>query len=325
MTEREKIEKTYQQIKQKYPEITDKDEINTLAIKEDKKTTLLKAFAWLAGAIACFMIFGGFIQSENHESTRVLFLIMAGSGVVEFFRTLGVYSKIEMRYKPVVTVRNEGLLTKELVIKNGGSKLRKADYRFRIEKKCLLDKNDELDSGTDNEIYHSYTLQFITDSGISVELKVKRDVYLNAVLGVDYYLVLTTDEAGNIQDILSAYQATNWSLASELSPYYQGHVEEGDSELNQNDHGRQEPEMTVKVSQNNKSNKVMPIIAIVLAVLSIFVPLIFAIFLNIAALVLAVISLVKSRSKLSIASVAASGLCLLLTIVIIAAAMTGLV
>ena len=125
MTDKQRIEKTYGKIQAKYPHITSKEEIDNLAIKLDKRNTLLISGAYILGAIVCGIIFFLLIGNETYEMTRYILLIMTCSGIFESFRTLGKYSKIEQRYRPILKVKYEGELTKNKIISDGGKALKK--------------------------------------------------------------------------------------------------------------------------------------------------------------------------------------------------------
>lgn len=187
-----------------------------LAIKMDKRKTLLLGLSFFLGAIVCLGIYFLLISNETFEMTRYLFLVMTGSGIFEGFRTLGKYSKIQQRHRPVVKVQYEGRLTREQILKDGGKVLKKAGYAFNIAKLPLYDKEDEVDIGVDNDTHHQYHLYFKNNAGTQLlTYKVKRSRYMDAVIGVEYLVVITA--AG---DVAAVYQATNWAVDDALLPSF---------------------------------------------------------------------------------------------------------
>ena len=294
-----------------------------LAIKYDKRNTLLQALAWLAGGIVSFVVYLS-MRGGSHESTAFIFMIMSGSGLFEFFRTLGKYGKVEKRYRPVATVRHEGQLTYDKVVKNGGRKLKKAENRFAIIKRPLLDKNDELDTGTDNDTHHEYTLHFDLGGGNRQSLKVKRNVYLDAVLGVEYYLVVTLDPLGNLSEVVSAYQWTNWTLSQDIIPYVEKTQIKEETNIPQETPANPVPVMEEAANGDRKSKR-GPVIAIVLSVIALLLPLIGAVPLNIAALILSIVAIRKEKNGLTIASVVISAVAMAASLIVFLAAMNGIV
>ncbi len=319
MTDKERIESTYSKIQTKYPHITNKEEIDNLAIKFDKRNTLLISGAYLLGAIACGIIFFLLIGNETFETTRYIFFVMAGSGVFECFRTLGKYSKIEQRYRPVLKVKYEGMLTKDKVISDGGKMLKKADFAFNVLRLPLFDKEDETDVGIDNNTYHKYYLKFKRpENDLQITYKVNRAFYMDAVLGAEYFVVVTPTN-----EIVAVYQATNWSLSEDLYPHL---TEQPTNNTAQNVAWPTQPlyqANAVTFVQPQKTKKLLPILALIFIVLSYFMPIIVGLPLSIAALVLAVVGIAKQRTKLSIISLVVNICLFLLLIISIVATLTG--
>ncbi len=329
MTDKQRIEKIYSKIQAKYPLITDKDEIDNLAIKLDKRNTLLMSGAYLLGAVVCGIVFFLLLGNETFETTRYIFLVMTGSGFFECFRTLGKYSKIEQRYKPILKVKYEGELTKDKIISDGGKVLKKAEYAFNLLKLPLYDKEDETDIGLDNDTHHMYYLHFKRpENDLPIIYKVNRDFYMDAVLGAEYLVAVTP-----ANDIAAVYQATNWSIAEDLKPYL--FVPEAIGNIPQTaakvaDTVQPATPMyqanTIQTSaQPEKTKKLLPILAIVFIVLSYFIPIIVGVPLSVAALVLAIVGLAKQRTKLSIISLVINVALFLLLIVSVVATLSGAV
>lgn len=124
MTDKERIEKTYRKIQAKYPTVTNKDKIDSLTIKIDKRNTLLMNLSCFAGAIVCGSIFFLLLGNETYELVRYLLLVMTGSGIFECFKTLGKYSKIKQRYRQILELKYEGQLTKDKILQDGGKLLK---------------------------------------------------------------------------------------------------------------------------------------------------------------------------------------------------------
>ena len=288
MTEKEKANKVIEKVQKKNPDIVNPNELLELAIKEAKKDTLLKAIGWLLGGILSLIVCS-FIYSRNSESsTGMLFMIMGGSFVVESIRKFASLPKVSNTYKPVVVIRDEGCLTKEKILNDAGRKLRKEDGRFIIIQESLFDKEDEFDTGTDNEVTHTYKLIFTLD-GSHREIKVKKSVFDESVIGVRYYLVLSSDA----QTLFKAYPCTNWKLDDELLAYCQGTL---DDQLF--DHTAE----ISSVVKKEKPKKLLPILALSFSIAALLLPFILALPLAIAAVVLAIISIVKSRNGWTISS-----------------------
>lgn len=307
MTDKERIEKIYRKIQTKYPDVSSKEEIDNLAIKTDKRNTLLLSMGYFLGAVVCGIIFYLLVVNEAFEASRYLFVIMAGSGVFECFRTLGKYSKIEQRYKPVVNVKYEGHLTRDKIFADGGKVLKNADYIFNIVKLPLYDKEDETDSSINNELYHKYYLHFrLPDSDLPITYNVNRDRYMEAVIGTEYFVVITS----NCQ-IGTVYQASNWSVDSELQMYFidtasqacSQTVQQENSTAVQTENLLYQPGAVQTNAEPEKKRKLLPILAIALTVLGYFTPIFVGMPMCIAALVIAILGLVKQRTKLSIAAV----------------------
>lgn len=329
MTDKERIEKTYRKIQTKYPNISNKDEIDNMAIKMDKRNTLLLSLGCFLGAIACGVIFFLLIENETHETTRYLFLVMTGSGIFECFRTLGKYSKIEQRYRPILKVKYEGELTKDKILQDGGKTLKKAEFVFNIVKLPLYDKEDETDVGIDNDTHHKYYLHFKrADNNLKITYKVKRDRYMDAIIGAEYLVVVTP-----ANEIAAVYQATNWSINNELNEFFIGgqlQNNEGNSSIENIDYTQPvnptyQPNAIQTNAEPEKTKKLFPILSIVLIVFSYFTPMIVGVPIGIAALVLAIIGLVKQRTKLSIAAIVINVVLLLLMVVSVFAVIAGAV
>lgn len=316
MTDRERIEKTYAKVKKKYPEVVSKEEIDALAIRHEKRFSLLCCLGLVAGAILCFVI-GALIKSESYSETRYVLFVTGAFQIYEIFKIFGKYSKIEKMYKPVEVVSHQGNLTKEHILKDGGKALKKAENQFTIVKLPLFDKEDDTEVGLDNMTYHIYRLYFETE-GSAIILKTNKSTYMDAVIGAMYYVVLTQDN-----EAAAVYQASNWELDEALAPFYKqsDDPQMRDEELNQQ--SNYEPTPVVQTTQKEKTKKLLPILAIVLAVASYFTIILLGVPMGIAALVIAIVALTQQRSKLSIASMVVTALLFVLLILSVVAAFSA--
>lgn len=153
-----------------------------------KGDSLLCCLGLAAGAILCIVLA---VHLESLSDTRYILFITGAYQIFEIFRILAKYSKIEKMYKPVETVSHQGTLTRERILEDGGSLLKKADGQFVIAKLPLFDKEDETEVGVDNITYHIHRLYFkIDEYGRTAFLKINRNTYMNATIGAMYYVVL---------------------------------------------------------------------------------------------------------------------------------------
>ena len=294
MTDRERIEKTYAKVKKKYPNVVNKDEIDALAIKQEKRFSLLCCLGLVAGAILCFVI-GALIKSETYSETRYVLFVTGAFQVYEIFKILAKNSKIEKMYKPVETVTHQGVLTRERILKDGKKLLKKAEGQFEIVKLPLKDKEDDTQVGLDNMTYHVYRFYFETE-GSTFIVETNRNAYMDAAIGAMYYVVLTPEKAA-----AAAYQASNWDLDAALIPLCQ-ETEKQEEKKEMEENTIYEPAPVVQTAEKEKSRKLLPILAMVLAVGSFFTIILLGVPMAVAALVLAIVALTRQRSRLSVAS-----------------------
>ncbi len=298
MTDKEQIQKIYNKLQRKYPHVTDKEEIDQLAIKLDKRNTLLISGAWLLGAIACFFVYLWLGKNSNLEGTTSITLTMAGSGVFLCFTTLAKYPKIEKKYRPVLNIKYEGELTNAKIIKDGKKVLKKEAYAFDLYKLPLFDKEDEIDVGIDNMVFHDYYVYFLhPHNALKMKYEVKKAFYGNAVLGAEYYVAVTPTKK-----IAAVYQATNWSIAEELKPRLANATESNAVPISPAPTALHQAKPIQVNTQPQKTKKLLPILALVFIVLSFVSPVIIGIFLASAALVLAILGRSQQKSTLSTTS-----------------------
>ena len=327
MTDKERIEKNYKKIQKKYPDVTNKDEIDNLAIKADKRNTLLVSAGCFLGAVVCLILFFVLYENDSFEMTKYLLLVMTGSGIFECVRTLGKYSKIEQRYRPVIKVAYEGQLTKDRIIQDGGRVLKKAEYAFSIDRLTLDDKEDETDVGFSNDTHHRYCMYIRQAENYSrLIYKAKRNQYMDAVIGAEYFVVFTPSN-----DVVAVYQAANWTVSEELQVYFPATVPQvstapSTAEVyvqSQPVNSVYQPNNVQITTEPEQTKKLLPILAIVLSVLSFFCPIIAGVPLSVASLVLAIIGLTKQRSKLSVAAIIISGVWFIMLMFSVIANMAG--
>ena len=322
MTDRERIEKTYAKVKKKYPDVVSKEEIDALAIKHEKKFSLLCCLGLAAGAILCITLA---LLIESLSDTRYILFITGGYQIFEIFRILAKYSKIEKMYRPVETVSHQGILTQDRILKDGGKVLKKAGYQFVIAKLPLFDKEDETEVGLDNITYHIHRLYFkIDEYDRTAFIKINRNTYMDATIGAMYYVVLTQQN-----EIAAAYQASNWDLDLAVLPYCR--QPEGGSDNKEPSENPQEtyqqpsyqPAPIIQTMEKEKTKKLLPILAIVLMLVSYFTIILVGVPLGIAALVIAIVALTQQRSKLSIASMVITAILFVLLVFSVIAAFLG--
>lgn len=332
MTERQRVEKTYRKIQKKYPHITDKKEIDELAIKLGKRQLLLESLGWLLGAVAS--VLGFFLLDEDFGETRYVLAVTGIACLFEVFKTLGKCSAVERQYRPVLHVKHEGLLTRERILKDGGKALKKAGGAFELVKLPLYDKADEIDSGVDNAVYHQYNLYFRRSADeLPIPCEVKRDQYLNAVIGTEYLAVIIPPV-----HIAAVYQASNWTVDPELE-LIEADNWKADPELKRmselllhaegvpaaaadaaaaESEAAYQPDAVQVDREPRKIKKRLPILSMVLMAVSYFCPVILGLPLSIAAMVISIVALAKQRSKLSIAALVVNViLCALLIVSIV--------
>lgn len=304
MTELQRIQSTYDKIKKAHPDVVSSRELTALAIREDKKKTLLKAFAWLAGGIICGALY--LLGGGESDALSTIWFLMALSGVTEFFRTLGTYSRIETRYRPVIIPSYKGQLTPEYIRKKARRKLKNNGGRFALVTGILKDKNDDIDTTTDNSVFHTYDLIF--EGG---NVTVNRRAFIHAVLGAPYLLVMDTYHRDTPLSVVDAYALSDWGLSPELREFYRG--DDFDRLL------ANAPVAGVD-SKKKKQSMIMAIISLALAAVSTVSIVAVSLVLGIAALILAILALRRHVSVLSIvATVASTLLCGLLLLILVMA------
>lgn len=322
MTDRERIEKTYAKIKKKYPDVVNKEEIDALAIKHEKRFSLLCCLGLAAGAILCITLA---LLIESLSDTRYILFITGAYQIFEIFRILAKYSKIEKMYRPVEVVTHQGTLTQDCILKAGGKVLKKAGYQYVITKLPLFDKEDETEVGIDNITYHIHRLYFKVDEhGNTGFIKVNRNTYMDATIGAMYYVVLTQQN-----EIAAAYQASNWDLDPAVLSYcrqLEGGNDNAEPPENPQDTYQQpsyQPAPVVRTTEKEKTKKLLPILALVLIVASYFTIALIGIPMGIAALVIAIVALTQQRSKLSIASMVVTAILFVLLVLSMIAVIVG--
>lgn len=314
MTDKERVEEAYAKVKEKYPDISDTDEITALAIKLDKRKTLRRCLVFLA--LAAAMVLLGFISrtfiTGENESQYYAFGA-AAMCIFECFRTFTKFSKSEKLFKPVVTVKHEGVLTKDRIMEDGKKVFNKEGEDFDVFRLPLADMSDTYDINPEYFFHFNHP-----ESNISLSWKVKADTYVNSALGTEYYVVVTPKNT-----VAYAYQATNWTIDDSVKAYIRTPEPSAESAAISypfsDNNAVPEPAYQTEISQsdieNNKKLKIMSVSAIALPIIAQFTPFIVGLPLSIAALVLGVISITKQRSWLSIAGFAVSLICLVVAII----------
>lgn len=298
MTDKERIQKTYKKIRAKYPDVINKEEIDDLAIKHDKRNVLIKSAVCFGIAILSAVAYILLLDVELLEEILYIFILISISGVFESIRTLGKYSKIERRYRPVIEVKNEGQLTRYKIIKDGGRMLKKAEYLFTLIKLPLSDKEDKYDG--DHEYYFLFDIPNVEQR---VKYRVRYDRYIDAVIGAEYFVAVTPNN-----DIAEVYQASNWTLDSELSvllvapdaAQQSQPVTAADVNNTVYDAQAYQPDEIQITDERPKTKKLLPILSMVLSVISFFIPMFIGLPAAIAGIVLSIVGLARQRRALSI-------------------------
>lgn len=311
MTERERIENTYRRVKKKYPNVTDKAEIDKLAIKLDKRDLLLKAFMLLLGAVVCCVLITWLSKTRTDfsETNGVLVLTLL-SALFEFVRTLIKYFKVENTYKPIIEVGIRQTVDVAEIMKDYGKKMKNLS-EFSVNKITLYDKEDDLQVLVNNATSHDYYLYFKdpqTDEKYNLE--VKQDAFSDAVIGTEYYVVLTKDKEDESNIAIGAYPTAQYTLADDVTSYCDFDVSATQANMDSGDVLYQ-PNVSFEQKESQPVKKVLPIIALILCAIGFFV---FGLPLTAVALVLSIIAVARQRSKLSIASLVVSSAFLMLTI-----------
>ena len=211
MTDRERMARTYAKVRKKYPNLVNKEELDALAIRQEKQFSLLCCLGLAVGAAVCIALA---LYMESWPDTRYVILITGIFQVVEIVRILLKYPKIEKMYRPVETVSHLGTLTLDRIRKDGGKALRQAGNQFAVVRLPLYDKEDEVDVGIDNITSHIYRLHFHVGRYGPAALKVNKQTYTNATLGAMYYAVLTPQNV-----LAAAYQVSSWDLDPAVLPF----------------------------------------------------------------------------------------------------------
>ncbi len=301
MTDKQRVEKTYAKIKEKYPHVTSKEEIDSLAIKLDKKTTLLKSLGFFAGAVAMALL--GILASKKFPDSESPFYLYfcAVLFIFESFKIFSKYSKAEKLYKPVLNITYEGSLTRDKILEDGKRTFKKSGEDFTVYRLPLSDMEDSItDSSVLADMSHVYYFHFVhPETGVTMPCRVKTDTYMNAVIGTEYYVAVTSDGKA-----AAAYQATNWTVDPSLSPYLrlpQPAPQPCPAEAEVTD-PMYRPEGFQLNTQPVKTQKALPVTALVLTAAAFITPVIVALPATVAAVVLSAIALTRQRSKLSVAS-----------------------
>jgi len=218
MTERQRIEKAYEKVRAKFPDITDKSELDKLVIKEDKKNLLLKAIALFGGAVLCIIvnILLSKLRPKFSETSALVFIAML-SAFYEMTRTLIKYFKAGNAYKPVVADEDREFIDVDTIMEDCGSMMHNLS-EFSVIKEKLYDKEDELDVLINNATSHDYYLYFIQDNK-KYTLEVKKAAFDEAVIGSEYYVVLTKDKREEDRLAIFAYPTLKYALSDDVKPF----------------------------------------------------------------------------------------------------------
>lgn len=314
MTEREKIEKTYEKIRTKFPDVTNKEEIDKLAIKLDKRNLLLKAAALFGGAILCYIVnvLLSKARTDFSDTSALVFITML-SALFEMVRTLIKYSKVEKTYKPVIKMGIMQPINVSHIMKRCGSKMRNLS-EFSVIKERLYDKEDELDVLLNNATKHDYYLYFKdSQTGEGYTLKVKKDAFEEAVIGSEYFVVITKDKNGEDNIAIDAYSLSKYTLSEDVLSYCNFDnvttaIDSGDISNNI----PYQPNIATEQKNDEPVKKVLPILSFVFCAIGFFI---FGLPMTLAALTLSIIAVARQRSKIAITSLVVSIIMFALTVI----------
>ncbi len=314
MTDNQRIQKAYAQVQLKYPGITDRAELDRLAIAQEKKNLRLRALLWFGGAVISAILYIVILMfaSDVIKSANYILLCTAISGIVEAVINLRKVRKVQQQFQPVLEIQHNGTLTLERINRDGGRKLQKANGQYRLEICTLLDKEDDQDSTFDNLTLHTYYLHFPNpNSNIARTFKVHGREYSRAVVGSEYYLLYVT---APVNEIVAIYSAASWKLSPELHPVQVGSsanvqtipefsqpaaVQQPEAQQQAIPRPIEPNPVKAVVTQPEKTKCLLPILSMVCAVAGLFMPVIFALPVSAGGIVMSAIAKKQQNSALA--------------------------
>ena len=97
MTANERKEKYLKKAYESNPNVANSEELINFAIRLDKKNYLWRIIGCVMGSLIFFVI--GIGLNAAFEETKMLLIVMSVSAVLELFRTIGKYKKVETTYE----------------------------------------------------------------------------------------------------------------------------------------------------------------------------------------------------------------------------------
>lgn len=303
MSERSQREKTLQKIRKENPYITNEATIVDMAIAADRGRESCFGLLWIAGSILFLVVMLLLAVSGETAAIAVCaFIGFFGNGV----RLLVARNRVVKRYRPVLRLEDNGDLTQEKILMDCKKELRTSQGQFFLVKAPLYDMEARYDPEFGKIFSRWFT--FCID-GKCHEMKVKAREYRRAVLDTYYYLVVPYGKTEPVK----AYQVGSWKIPQELAfgvrelqpavAVPQPPVERADTFVPQDASGYA-PAMPV--IREKKPQKLLPIVSLILSALAMLLPYIVSPVVGVAALVLAILGIVKERNGWSIAALVTS-------------------
>ena len=258
MTERQRVDNTYEKIRKKYVNITDETEIKKLAINAEQMRTTLISLAFLLGGIICMLLCVLVPVNDYTDSLKgtsfIIFIVCS----FEYFRTVLNAEKIKWHYLGEHNIKIQGTLTYDQIIKKGAVKITKATLYDK-------DDSDSFESSLVGLMYHKYTLYFKTQGDLTTTtFRTKRRFYLKAPMDSEYILALS--DSGKV---VAAYLSNSWGIDPRLFELCDFDVNKHNALLNNVNNAKE--------TGLKKNNLLLEILICASSIIAYFLPIIYAI------------------------------------------------
>ena len=260
MTERIRVEKTYEKARKLFPYITNEADLNQIAIKLERRRVTWVCTGFLWASVLFFIIFVILVyyfgDEEAYGTIGFFSLIFFVVTLFEYFRTILNAVKIKSHYMEASEIKNQGTLTYNRIGKDNRevSKFK----NIKIVKAILYDKDDS-DNSSVSFIYHKYYLYFKLNENFSTAgFRVKRTAYLKAPLDAEYILILS--DSGKV---MAAYPANAWEIDGEL-------YEKCEFDASEHNNMLEIPDEKLKNTESKNNNIVQDILLLIINLLSVF-------------------------------------------------------
>ncbi len=308
MTDNERLQRAYAQVQQKHPNVTDRTELDRLAIAQEKKNLRLHALLWLGGALVSGILYVVILlfASDTIKSANYILLCTAVSCIVEMIINLRKAGMVQQQFQPTLEIQHSGIVTMKMLKKDCGRKLAKANGQFQLEICALLDKEDEQDMTVDNLTTHSYYLHFANPNGSCTrKFKVRSKEYRQAVIGSEYYVVSI---AAPVNQIATVYSSASWQLAPDLEQLAVRSTasEQCNAPQQTNAYVYEQPivpnPVQTVIKTPEKTKVLLPILAMACAAAGLLMPVILALPVSAGGIVMSAIAKKRQNSSLAKAS-----------------------